>query len=134
MKLQVKIKINNYSIMSCLFDSLSYFIQEDSFKIRQMICDYLEENKPIMDGIETHEILGLENNDDANSYIESMRLASTLGGAIEIQAACNIWNLQINVSNYRDQNSNIIEILPVKGNCEKTIHIYWNGGHYEPIK
>ena len=120
--------------MSCLFNSLSYFIQEDSFKIRQMICDYLQENKPIMDGIETHEILAFENNDDANSYIESMRLASTLGGAIEIQAACNIWNLQINVSNYRDTNGKIIEILPLKGNSEKTIHIYWNGGHYEPIK
>ena len=63
-----------------------------------------------------------------------MRSASTWGGAIEIQAACNIWNLRINVSNYRDQNHKIIEFIPVKETYERTIDIYWTGGHFEPIK
>lgn len=119
--------------MSCLFNSLSYFINENSYTIRQMICDYLEENKPIIQGMETHEILVLENSSSQN-YITKMRLPSTWGGAVEIQSACNIWKLQINVSNYRDNNNRIIEFIPLNNNCEKTIHIYWNGGHYEPIK
>ena len=45
--------------MSCLFNSLSYFVQEDSYKIRQTICDYLQENKPIIDGLETHHVLSI---------------------------------------------------------------------------
>ena len=43
--------------MSCLFNSLSYFIKLDGYTIRQMICDYLQQNKPIIDGLETSEIL-----------------------------------------------------------------------------
>jgi hypothetical protein len=119
--------------MSCLFNSLSYFISEDSYKIRQTICDYLQENKPIIEDLETSEVLKFENN-DVNSYIENMRSMSTWGGAIEIQCACNIWNLQINVSNYRDAGNKIIEFIPLNGNNTKTINVYWTGGHYEPIR
>jgi hypothetical protein len=119
--------------MSCLFNSLSYFIEEDSTIIRNKICDYLQENKPIIDGIETNEILIFENN-NVNQYIQNMRLLHTWGGAIEIQCACNIWKLKINVLNHRDSNNRIIEFIPLNGIYEKTINIYWTGGHYEPIR
>ena len=119
--------------MSCLFNSLSYFINESSFQIRKNICDYLQENKPIIEGLETNKVLEFESNNYQN-YISQMRLQSTWGGAIEIQAACNIWNLRINVSNYRDQNNKIIEFIPLTKKYEKTINIWWNGGHFEPIK
>ena len=79
--------------MSCLFNSLSYFINIDSYTIRQLICNYLQENKPIIDGLSTDTILEYEN----NNYISNMRQTSTWGGAIEIQCACNIWKCQINV-------------------------------------
>jgi len=119
--------------MSCLFNSLSYFIHEESFIIRQIICDYLQENKPIIEGLETCEVLNFECN-NANNYIQHMRLMSTWGGAIEIQCACNIWNIQINITNYRDGGNKIIEFIPLNGNNTKTINLYWTGGHYEPIK
>jgi hypothetical protein len=119
--------------MSCLFNSLSYFIKEDSYKIRQTICAYLEENKPIIDGLETHDVLMIESI-NPNTYITKMRQVSTWGGAIEIQCACNVWNLQINVSNYRDAGNRIIEFIPINGNIANTVNIYWNGGHYEPIR
>ena len=119
--------------MSCLFNSLSYFLNENSNKIRQTICDYLQENKPIIEGLETYEVIQFEIN-NVDSYINNMRLTSTWGGAIEIQCACNIWNIQINVSNYRDNSNKVIEFIPLNGNNTKTINIYWTGGHYEPIK
>lgn len=119
--------------MSCLFNSLNYFIKEDSQKVRQKICDYLEENNPIIDGLDTKEVIKFDSG-DVETYIRKMRLTSTWGGAIEIQSACNIWNLQINVANYRDKNKKIIEFIPLKGNIQRTINIYWTGGHYEPIK
>jgi hypothetical protein len=118
--------------MSCLFNSLSYFFKEDSFIIRQKICDYLQENKPIIEGMDTHQVIAFESNVDR--YIQTMRYRSTWGGAIEIQCACNIWNVQINVSNYRDNNNKIIEFVPITKQTNNCIHIYWTGGHFEPIR
>jgi len=119
--------------MSCLFNSLSHFIKEDSHTIRQKICNYLKEDKPIIDGLETKDVLKFENNNPDN-YIEHMRLTSTWGGAIEIQCACNLWDLQINVLNYRDAGEKVIEFIPLNKNSSKTINIYWTGTHYEPVK
>lgn len=119
--------------MSCLFNSLSFFIKDDSNKIRQAICDYLQENKPIIQDMETNEVLNLESK-NAETYVSKMRSTSTWGGAIEIQTACNIWDMRINVSNYRDNNNRVIEFVPLKGTYERTIDIYWTGGHYEPIR
>ena len=116
--------------MSCLFNSLSHFIPESSNEIRQSICNYLEENKPIIDGLDTKQILDMEN----PNYVSNMRSTSTWGGAIEIQVACNIWALRILVRNYRDSDRKTIEFLPFSGMYDKTVEIYWTGGHYEPIR
>jgi hypothetical protein len=117
--------------MSCLFNSLSYFISDNSYNIRQKICDYLEENKPIIDGLDTKFILNLEN----PSYVQNMRNMSTWGGAIEIQAACNIWNANIKVFDVRTSNRREIDFIPL--NNESALNLYrleWSGGHYEPIR
>ena len=116
-------------IMSCLFHSLSYFIPETSLSIRQHICNYLEANNTIIDGLETKDILNMESVD----YIQSMRNPSTWGGGIEIQAACNIWKISINVHDIRGDTNSIICFIPVVTEVLKTINISWNGGHYEPI-
>jgi hypothetical protein len=118
--------------MSCLFNSLNHFIGEGSYEIRQKICDYLQENKQIIDGIGTNKILELENS-SAEEYISNMRLMTTWGGAIEIQCACNIWRLKIYVKNYRDNNNRVIEFIPLNKSYNKTLNIYWTGSHYEPI-
>ena len=119
--------------MSCLFDSLSYFINEASIDIRNKICDYLEQNKPIIEGADTNKIIEYENN-SVHDYINNMRSTSAPGGAIEIQAACNIWNISINVHNYRDPSNKIIQFIPMNKIYDSIINIYWTGGHYEPIK
>lgn len=121
--------------MSCLFNSMSYFFKKSSYDIRQSICNYLQENKPIIDGLDTHFILSLDHS-SAENYISRMRNTSTWGGAIEIQAACNIWNVQIIVHNIRDRNGNKINFLPIdsSNNNSNTINITWSGGHYEPVR
>ena len=114
--------------MSCLFDSLSYFSNYNSNQIRQIICDYLEENHPIIDGLDTKFVLEL---DDPN-YIENMRKNYQWGGGIEIQAACNIWNIRIIIHNIRASKSHI-EFLPINKQIYNTIELSWNGYHFEPI-
>ena len=117
--------------MSCLFNSLSHFIIIDSYNIRQIICNYLEKNQPIIDGIDTQLILSLDHSKDI--YINNMRSTSTWGGAIEIQVACNIWNLRIIIINIRNTPNTQIEFLPISNNYINTIHLSWNGNHYEPL-
>jgi len=114
--------------MSCLFDSLSYFLKYDSNQIRQKICDYLEKNEPIIDGLDTKFVLSL---DDSN-YIANMRKRSEWGGGIEIQTACNLWNLRIIIHNIREKDS-YIEFIPLKNLYTYTIQLSWNGFHFEPV-
>ena len=129
--------------MSCLFNSLSYFIpQMDPHTIRQHICDYLQANSPIIDGMNTHDVLQLDslNRSSSDQYIGAMRNPSTWGGAIEIQAACNIWNARIIVHDIRrmghmqsQDGQKPIEFLPVAAvTSDKIFELEWSGGHYEP--
>ena len=123
--------------MSCLFNSLSYFIpQTDPQAIRARICDYLQANSPIIDGIATHDVLQLDSGASPDQYIGAMRSPSTWGGAIEIQAACNIWNARIVVHDIRSVHVQTIEFLPVSNDTinspDKTFALEWSGGHYEP--
>jgi hypothetical protein len=109
--------------MSCLFDSLSEFIGEAREHIRIKICDYLHDNKPILEGMETSYILSLDNAD----YIHQMRKPQTWGGAIEIQAACNIWQVRIFISIGRE---NTIEFLPISTPYTSTHYLIWTGNHF----
>jgi hypothetical protein len=122
--------------MSCLFNSLSYFIpQTDPPAIRARICDYLQANSPIIDGIATHDVLQLDSGLSPDQYIGAMRSPCTWGGAIEIQAACAIWNARIVVRDIRSGKKQSIEFLPVinaTNSPDKTFELEWSGGHYEP--
>ena len=124
--------------MSCLFNSLSHFIaQTDPQAIRARICDYLQANSPIIDGIATHDVLQLDSGLSPDQYIGAMRSPSTWGGAIEIQAACAIWNARIVVRDIRSGHGQTqsIEFLPVinaTDATDKMFELEWSGGHYEP--
>lgn len=114
--------------MSCLFDSMSYFFKINSMELRQIICNYLERNEPIIDGLETKTILDLE---DTN-YIQKMRNPACWGGGNEIRAACNIWSAKIIV--YLDQKFETkIEFIPLNSECNGYIELLWYGDHYEPV-
>lgn len=119
--------------MSCLFNSFSRLLAQDPQAIRNRICDYLEAGGPIMEGIPTKMIL----DSDRPNYIAQMRNPSVWGGAIEIQAACNIWKAKVIVENRRDRVGAVaaqpIEFMPVSAPVTKIMRIYWTGGHYEPI-
>jgi len=96
--------------------------------MRQTICDYLAADKPIMEGMATTDILAME----GPNYIQTMRQPHMWGGAIEIQAAVNMYKARVLVENRRDRSKNI-EFLPLEGEPSMTLTIYWTGGHYEPV-
>ena len=59
--------------MSCLFDSLAAFVPDTAPVIRQRVCDYIDSNKPLLEGIETKSMF-------SKAYTTSMRNSGTWGG------------------------------------------------------
>ena len=120
----------NVKEMSCLFDSLSVYLPYSASEIRRKICDYLEENNTIVEGLDTHSILEQEH----AGYVPWMRDQSTWGGAIEIKAACDIWNVAIQVHNAQEVNSGVVRFTPkTDGHSTtdvRTLDLHWNGAHY----
>ncbi len=120
----------NVKEMSCLFDSLSVYLPYSASEIRRKICDYLEENNTIVEGLDTHSILEQEH----AGYVPWMRDQSTWGGAIEIKAACDIWNVAIQVHNAQGLNSGVVRFTPnTDGHSTtdvRTLDLHWNGAHY----
>ena len=115
--------------MSCLFNSIGKLLDKNPQVLRNEICDYLQANNKLIDGLDTKAILKME----SMNYVRNMRRPSSWGGAIEIQCACNIWNCRINVLNIRERPQRTIEFIPSNGNIERTLNISWTGGHYDPI-
>lgn len=145
--------------MSCLFRSLSHFVYNLGVdELRQIICNYLESDPLIMgdkfsswlkilssndssfprDGghnnlnIHSFMMLGTEDtNSCVASYVSTMRQSSTWGGGIEIHCFCELFDTRVLVLG---QHSKPIEFIPSYGKYENTIHISYNGFHYEPLK
>ena len=116
--------------MSCLFDSLSVYLRLAPLQVRNIICDYLESNRTILEGVDTHSMIEQEHPE----YVTWMRNNATWGGAIEIKAACDIWNVVITVHSICDDHSRGIQFVPSRttddfSDCGRIV-LQWNGSHY----
>jgi hypothetical protein len=115
--------------MSCLFNSMSHFLNENPQEIRNKICDYLEQNPTIMD-MSASDIIMFESGQTLENYIHSMRMPHIWGGAIEIAACVRIWNRPIIVR--VDRTGEYITFTA--DGCEgNEMRFRWTGGHYDPI-
>lgn len=112
--------------MSCYFDSLSQFFHVNSNVLRQEICNYLEKNEPILDGMETKELLSILQ----DGYVDNMRRSSTWAGGVEISATCNLWGVTVVVHSHH---AKPIVFEPIKKQSRGVIELFWTGNHYEPL-
>lgn len=112
--------------MSCYFDSLSQFFHVNSNVLRQEICNYLAMNKPIMEDIETNDLLKILD----EGYVERMRRSETWAGGIEISATCNLWGVTVVVHSNR---AKPIVFQPMNKTSKYVINLFWTGNHYEPL-
>ena len=136
--------------MSCLFNTLSPFIDISSKELRDNICSYIKTNPNIFDDIPVEDCVMWtgENFKDLKGYVKHMKKHSSWGGAIEIKAFCNMYNKIVIVRDKTgsSKKSGRVEFLPnghtkdkikvVKSGNSLTlsypekIKIKWNGGHY----
>ena len=140
--------------MSCLFRSLSHHVYNlGTEELRQMICNYLESDPCIMGEKFSNWLVILQQNPSSlplsiplsplsssqhlKDYVQSMRQPSTWGGGIEINSFCELFDTRVMVHHhrgrFRESSKQPIEFLPSKNNYQHTIHISYNGVHYEPM-
>jgi len=117
--------------MSCLFNSLSRFIKDetvDGTSLRAIICNYLSTNPLLMmDGIDLTAIIFAETGMDTDTYIGLMRNPSTFGGAIEIRAFTKIFNFNVRVKSI--PNGKHIDFL--ENDAGNWCVLIWTGNHYD---
>ena len=120
--------------MSCLFRSLSFFVDsvgED--ELRKIICDYLEKNPPILSDLTLQDILHVDGV-DTEDYVRSMRNPSEWGGAIEIKAFCEIYQVGVVVRVRSTQKEIVFKPSSMENaTCLRAVRIEWQGAHYEPV-
>lgn len=120
--------------MSCLFRSLSAFVQDvDENELRHKICNYLESNPSLMDDLSLKDILHVEGM-ETTDYVRSMRHSSTWGGAIEIKAFCEMYRVGVVVHIRQTQKEVIFKPSGMEEAVSmQAVMIEWQGAHYEPI-
>lgn len=136
--------------MSCLFNSLSYFCNNNTNDVRKIICEYMREDPFLSSNMRVSKTIEYLENKSLEDYLQQMKMSSTWGGAPEIKAFVNLTktpifvrNISTNKSNYikfeydlskTEEKENNTKIMPVKNLYNKRIEISWNGYHYEPVK
>lgn len=115
--------------MSCLFQSLSAVVHDSADLIRQKVCNHLASTE--WQGTENAEfwVSWLEDNLTVPAYVARMRLSSSWGGALEIQCFAQLYRFRVMVKALQTHRD--IECIPFDGVYFQTVHISWNGGHYE---
>ena len=121
--------------MSCLFDSLSRFVKDDTVdgtSLRQIICNYLSTNPLLMDDntVDLPTIILIETGLAADNYVSLMRNQSTFGGAIEIRAFTKIYNLNVNVKVVQTGKS----IDFIENPEYKWCVLAWTGNHFDAVE
>jgi hypothetical protein len=119
--------------MSCLFDSLSRFVPDESINgqtLRHIICNFLHTNPMLIDDMNAETVIKEENGMPLEQYVANMRNSGTYGGAIEIRAFTRLFKLNV-----------LVKSLPNRKNIEFIENpkflwsvITWNGGHYEAVE
>lgn len=115
--------------MSCLFNSLSKFVNISPQNLRKQICHFLRSNPSILDNIKVSDVINWENGMDINTYIDKMEQSSTWGGCLEIKCFCEIFGITVKVY----YNNRHIDISPESKKSNNTIYLLYNGNHYEPL-
>lgn len=115
--------------MSCLFDSLAKFVNDtNTDTLRGDICHYLSANPKLIDGENVEKTIMNMYGISLPEYINKMSRSEVWGGAVEIKAFCDMFNVAVLVHHQGRK----IEFLPNTKNLKGIIRLKYECSHYEP--
>ncbi len=116
--------------MSCLFRALGPTVNIETETLRKMIATYLRTNPKLASEVNTADWVKWSGG-SLNDYTERMGKLGVWGGAIEIKAFCEMFDINVVVNVRRTGRQ--ISFESSKGGY-KTIHLIWTGNHYELLR
>ena len=120
--------------MSCLFDSMSFFLENvSSPTLRQMIVDFLRQNPVFVEGMSLKRLIQQEYPIwDVEEYLSHMEKPSSWGGAIEIRAFCELFGIHVRVHDLRYPNTKYDFHPSCDSSQDVWIELMYTGNHYTP--
>ncbi len=116
--------------MSCLFDSLAPAVSLHSGVLRKAIAAYLKTDPKLLEDIKATDIISWTEGLDLQSYTNRMAQSNTWGGAIEIRAFCELFEMNVIVHVQYTGYQFSIETSKIPS---RTVHIRYDGSHFEPM-
>lgn len=117
--------------MSCLFYSLGPSVGLPAEVLRKRIVDYLKTNPIILDDITAADVIKWTEGSNLERYTNRMYNNGAWGGAIEIRAFCELFQVTVCVHVLYTNKQFTVE--PSTTTSRKTVHISYNGSHFEPM-
>jgi len=114
--------------MSCLFNSLSPAVNLHPEILRKAISAYLKTDPKLLDNIKATDIINWAEGKDLYEYANQMSQPGVWGGAIEIRAFCELFEMDVKVHVLYTG----LEFI-IKSSKKPTaiIHINYTGNHFE---
>jgi hypothetical protein len=116
--------------MSCLFNSLCISVNMNSSELRTNIVEYLNTNPEFIDNIKVEDIINWTFGNNLETYTRNMMNQNVWGGAIEIRAFCELFNMNVTVHVLYTGKQFTIE---TSKKPLKNIHINYTGNHFSPM-
>jgi len=124
--------------MSCLFNSLTVLLkpeleQQKINNLRTAVVNYLEANPDIkIADTSLKEWIEMIKLTESNPhYLQTMRCSSTWGGAMEIIAVAQMFQVRIHVLRHGQP---VAVFKPADGPVKAELLLNWSGAHYTPLK
>ncbi len=129
--------------MSCLFDSMFSLLKQhgiyfkSSHILRLKITKFMNDNpKYSLESGTIEDWIKMVSGDmgtNYQTYINSMQLASTWGGAMEMAVMSKIFSIIIHVTG-RGKTEPLAIFDCTGGNADMIFVLHWTGSHYTPVR
>jgi hypothetical protein len=116
--------------MSCLFNSLAPAVSLNSEVLRMAIAAYLKTDPKLLDNINAKDIVAWTEGQTLEEYANRMSRSGSWGGAIEIRAFCELFDMNVTVHVLYTGKEFTVE---TSKNPIRTVHISYTGNHFEPM-
>ena len=116
--------------MSCLFNSLAPAVSLHPEVLRKAIAAYLKTDPKLLDDIKAKDIIEWTEGKSLQEYASRMSRPGVWGGAIEIRAFCELFEMDVTVHVLYTDKEFTVE---TSKQPTRVVHISYTGNHFEPM-
>nr|QBK87490.1 MAG: OTU-like cysteine protease [Marseillevirus LCMAC201] len=116
--------------MSCLFNSLAPAVNLHPEVLRKAIAAYLKTDPELLDNVKATDVVEWTEGSTLEEYADRMSQSGTWGGAIEIKAFCELFDMDVTVHVIYTGKEFTVESSKTP---LRIVHINYTGNHFESM-